>query len=55
VLVAWISSPDIQLNLKTPAKATARDLYGGWVASGNTVFTLKYSDGPVYIAVPNGA
>ena len=55
VLVAWISSPNMQLNLETPARATARDLYGDWVASGNTVFTLKYSDGPVYVTVPNGA
>jgi hypothetical protein len=45
----------MQINLKTPAGATARDLYGQWVASGNKVFTLKYSDGPVYVTVPAGA
>ena len=55
VLVAWISSPNMQLNFETPARATARDLYGEWVASGNTVFTLKYADGPVYVTMPNDA
>jgi hypothetical protein len=28
VLVAWISSPKMQIKLKTPAGATAHDLYG---------------------------
>jgi Cellulase (glycosyl hydrolase family 5) len=54
VLVAWISSPKMQIKLKTPGGATARDLYGHWVAAGNEVFTLKYSDGPVYVTVPAG-
>ena len=52
VLVAWISSKAMQINLKMPAGATARNLYGQTVASGNQVFTLKYADGPVYVTVP---
>ena len=52
VLVAWISSPKMQVNLRTPAGATAHDVYGQEVASGNKVFTLKHSDGPVYVTVP---
>jgi hypothetical protein len=55
VLVAWISSPGMQIKLKTPGGATARDLYGQSVASGNQTFTLKYSDGPVYVTVPAGS
>jgi hypothetical protein len=54
-LVAWISSPKMQIKLKTPAGATARDVYGRWVASGKQVFTLKHSDGPVYVTVPVGS
>jgi hypothetical protein len=52
VLVAWISTPGMQINLKTSAGATVRDIYGQGVASGNKVFTLKYSDGPVYVTIP---
>jgi hypothetical protein len=55
VLVAWISSPGMQIKLKTPGGATARDLYGQSVASGNQTFTLKHSDGPVYVTVPAGS
>jgi hypothetical protein len=55
VLVAWISSPKMQVNLRTPAGATAHDVYGQEVASGNKVFTLRYSDGPVYVTVPAGS
>jgi hypothetical protein len=55
VLVAWISAPGMEINLKTPTGATARDVYGQWVASGNKVFTLKYADGPVYVTVPAGS